>query len=316
MRIEAALDTIDTIYGRPLSVISDCLRAMLVAGEGKDFIAADFANIEGRVLAWLAGETWKVQAFKDYDAGTGPDLYKLAYARAFGLEAGAVTKDQRQVGKVMELALGYQGGVGAFQTMARGYGVKMADNDADEIKKKWRAAHPKVVQFWRDLEDAAIDAAQRPGTTTRAAKILFKRNGSFLFARLPSGRCLCYPYPRVVEKEMPWTDFEGKKVFRPALVYKTVDAVTKAWGETDTYGGKLAENVTQAVARDVLSAALLRLEQHGYDVVMHVHDEIVSEVPESFGSVDEMEEIMERVPTWAEGLPIATEGWRGKRYRK
>jgi DNA polymerase len=289
---------------------------MLVAQEGHDFIAADFANIEGRVLAWLAGEDWKIQAFKDYDAGTGPDLYKLAYAKAYRLQPADVTKDQRQVGKVMELALGYQGGVGAFQQMARGYGVRIDDTQADEIKVKWREAHPKIKKFWYDLEDAAIGAVSSPGTTTRAGKIMFKQNGSFLWCRLPSGRCLCYPYPKVIEKKMPWTDYEGRDVFKPALQYHGVDAVTKVWGEQDSYGGRTCENVTQAVARDILAAALLRLEQHGYNVCMHIHDECVCEVPKGWGSVDEMCQVMSERPSWAPDMPIAVEGWRGSRYRK
>lgn len=310
------LARIDALHGAPLNVISDCLRAMITAAPGRDLVAADFANIEGRVLAWLAGEDWKLEAFKAFDAGQGADLYKLAYARAYGLEAADVTKDQRQVGKVMELALGYQGGVGAFQTMARGYGVRITDEQADEIKTRWREQHPATKAFWKTLERSAIAATREPGRVTKAGRILFRKNGSFLWARLPSGRSLCYPYPRIVEKTLPWEDEDGKPAKGEALEYDGVDPVTKAWGTTDTYGGKLAENVTQAVARDILAAALLRLEHHGYAVVMHVHDEIVCEVPEGWGAVDEMEHLMEEIPTWAEGLPIAAEGWRGKRYRK
>jgi DNA polymerase len=316
MRLDTVLDEIDLTIGSPLNVISDCLRAMIVAAPGHDLVAADFANIEGRVLAWLAGEDWKLDAFRAYDEGHGADLYKLAYARAYGLEAADITKDQRQVGKVMELALGYQGGVGAFQTMARGYGVKITDEQADEIKTRWREAHPATKLFWRQLERSAIHATEDPGRVTKAGKILFRKNGSFLWARLPSGRSLCYPYPRIVEKTLPWRDEHGEPATGQALEYDGVDPVTKHWGPTDTYGGKLAENVTQAVARDILAAAMLRLEQHGYPIVMHVHDEIVAEIPEDHGSVEEMERIMEETPQWAAGLPIAAEGWRGKRYRK
>jgi DNA polymerase len=316
MRLDTVLDEIDLTIGNPLNVISDCLRAMIVAAPGHDLVAADFANIEGRVLAWLAGEDWKLDAFRAYDEGHGADLYKLAYARAYGLEAADITKDQRQVGKVMELALGYQGGVGAFQTMARGYGVKITDEQADEIKTRWREAHRATKQFWRQLERSAIHAVEDPGRVTKAGKILFRKSGSFLWARLPSGRSLCYPYPRIVEKTLPWRDENGEPATGQALEYDGVDPVTKHWGPTDTYGGKLAENVTQAVARDILAAAMLRLEQHDYPIVMHVHDEIVAEIPEDHGSVEEMERIMEETPQWAAGLLIAAEGWRGKRYRK
>lgn len=188
LSVDDLLAHIDVLHGAPLNVISDCLRAMIVAGPGHDLVAADFSSIEGRVLAWLAGENWKLDAFKAFDEGEGADLYKLTYARAYGLEAADVTKDQRQLGKVMELALGYQGGVGAFQTMARGYGVRITDEQADEIKTRWREQHPATKAFWKILERSAIAATREPGRLTKAGRILFRKSGSFLFARLPSGR--------------------------------------------------------------------------------------------------------------------------------
>jgi DNA polymerase len=321
--IDETLDAIDNLYGPPLQVISDCLRAMIVAKDGHDLIAADFANIEGRVLAWLAGEQWKVDAFKDYDAGVGRDLYLIGAERILTLlgrpPKEPLTKkspERQSYGKVPELACGFQGGVGAFQQMARTYGVKMTDEEADKCKTAWRAAHPRIKQFWYDLEDAAIAATVDKGEVKRVGRIMFKKAGSFLWCRLPSGRSLCYPYPRVAEVEVPWTNKDGTPATKAALFHWGVDPVTKQWVEDSTYGGMLAENVTQAVARDILASALLRLEQHGYNPVLHVHDEVVCEVPKGWGSVDELQEIMERVPTWAEGLPIAVEGWRGTRYRK
>jgi DNA polymerase len=355
VNIDETLDAIDNLYGPPLQVISDCLRAMIVAKDGHDLIAADFANIEGRVLAWLAGEQWKVDAFDDYDAGVGRDLYLIGAERILTLlgrpPKEPLTKkspERQSYGKVPELACGFMGGIGAFQQMARAYGVKMTDEEADKIKTAWRAAHPRIKQFWYDLENSAISAVLEKGEVKRVGKIMFKKAGSFLWCRLPSGRSLCYPYPRVAEVEVPWYKSEPewidcesedaaiflygealvrfdhgrrqalvrKKATKPALFHWGVDPVTKQWVEDSTYGGMLAENVTQAVARDILASALLRLEQHGYNPVLHVHDEVVCEVPKGWGSVDELQEIMERVPTWAEGLPIAVEGWRGTRYRK
>jgi DNA polymerase len=297
------------LHGDPMPLVADCMRSMIVAVPGHQFICCDYSNIEGRVLAWLAGEEWKIQAFRDFDAKTGADLYLLAYAKGFHCSIEDA-KPHRQVGKVMELALGYAGGVGAFQTMARGYGVKVTDERADELKHAWRNAHPKVVQFWADLERAAVRAVTEGGVH-RAGPIAFRVSGSFLWCQLPSKRVLCYPYPQLQDKETPW----GKVVQQ--LTYMSVNGVTRKWERCSTYGGSLAENVTQAVARDILVAGMRACEANGYPVVMHVHDEIVAEVPLSAAkSVDEMSTLMSNVPHWASGLPVSATGWAGRRYRK
>lgn len=334
-----------TLYGEPLAVVGDCLRGMVCAGDGKALIAADFANIEGRVLAWLAGEAWKVEAFRAFDAGRGPDLYKLAYSRSFGIRPEEVDKDQRQIGKVMELALGYQGGVGAFQTMAAAYRVEVSDDKADELKIAWRQAHPHIKAFWYDLENAAVRAVEDPGNVYEVGKLSFRRSGSFLWLRLPSGRTLCYPYPRVEMRTVPWLNedpewvscdsreeanflygsdvawsAERKAVYirtqakKPAVIYKGVDSYTRKWGDCITYGGLWAENVTQAVARDILAEAMVRAEAAGYEIILTVHDEVVAE--RRTVDLSEFVRIMTYIPTWAEGLPVAAEAWTGRRYRK
>lgn len=309
-------DYCNMFVGPPLTVISDCLRGMITAAPGHELLAADFANIEGRVLAWLSGELWKLRAFEAYDRKEGPDIYKLSYSKAFRIPVAEVTKDQRQVGKVQELALGYQGGVGAFQTMARGYGVKVSNARADEVKVAWREAHPSVVRFWYALENAAMDAVRRPGLKTwilppNGQRIQYVVKGSFLFCMLPSGRVLTYPYPKLQPTTTPWGEEKEQ------LHYMSVDGKTRKWGPTHTYGGKLAENVTQAVSRDILAEAICRVEEQGYPVVLHVHDEIVSEVPLARNCyLDLFSAYVQQVPRWATGLPIAVEAWRGFRYRK
>ena len=310
--IDEAHEMITACFDRPMTVISDCLRGMICAAPGHELMAADFANIEGRVLAWLAGEQWKLDAFTAYDQKKGPDIYKLGYAKSFRIPVEEVTKDQRFIGKVQELALGYQGGVGAFQTMARGYGVVVSDTLADEIKTAWREAHPNIVKYWYSLEDSAKHAVMNPGYYFDSKGVTFLVKGSFLFCKLPSGRVLTYPYPKLKPIMTPWGEDKEQ------VHYMSVDGKTKKWQETHTYGGKLAENVTQAVSRDILADAMLRVEAHGYPIVMHVHDEIVCEVLTCGPNMDLplFEKCVAHVPAWASGLPIAVEGWRGVRYRK
>lgn len=300
---------LDMAYGAPMTLMADCIRSMIVAGPGREFVCCDFSNIEGRVLAWLAGEDWKLDAFRDFDAGTGPDIYKLAYSRSFQVAVADVDKEQRQVGKVMELALGYGGGVGAFQTMAKGYGVKVSDDRADQLKQAWRLAHPRIPAFWYDLERTAIRAVQEGGVH-RCRGIAFRVSGSFLWAQLPSKRVLCYPFPEIVDAPTPWG------ATKPALSYMFVHPLTKQWVRDSTYGGSLAENFTQAVARDIQTAAMLKLEAAGHPVVLEIYDEILCEVEPGALTVDVMAKTMCDTPTWAAGLPVAAEGWHGKRYRK
>lgn len=353
-------------HGQPSDVVASCLRAMICAPPGREFIGGDFANIEGRVLAWLAGEAWKLQAFRDFDTvipgkfdkkgkplRVGADLYMLAYSRSFGVEVSDVSKPQRQIGKVQELALGYQGGVGAFMSMAAIYGISIPELAAaviaaagaqwapfvadlwakpfsamhyaqwkseltrDEwaalkfVVARWRAAHPETLAFWYDLQNCAQSATLNRGQTyaTKTGSIRFQCNKHFLFCQLPSGRVLAYPQPSVVPKRDGIT---GQ--IRDTLQYRTV--VKNSWVKSWTYGGHLAENVTQAAARDLLADSMHRLEAKGYPLIMHVHDEDLSEVAAGFGSLAEYEAIMGASEPWAYGLPVAAEAWRGVRYQK
>lgn len=318
-----AMDILDAMFGTPITCVSYTLRGMVAAPAGRKIVAADYSNIEGVVLAWLAGEQPRLQAFREYFAGKGPDLYCVAASGIYGKPVTKKDKEERQIGKVAELACGYGGGVGAFQTMAAAYGVSVPDSQAEEIKSAWRDSNPNIVEFWSDLDDAAIDAIHHPGRAVSAGPITYKVVGSFLWCRLPSGRALCYPYPKVLPVKTPWGQMKD------AVTFKTVPNVsnrkktvwedtsnTSKWARISTYGGALCENVTQAVARDLLAEAMVRLEANGYPIILTVHDENVSEVAEGFGSASEYEEIMCELPAWANGLPIAASGFEAERYRK
>lgn len=303
---------VDLMYGPVLDAMADILRGMIVADEGHELIAMDFSAVEARGLAWLAGEEKVLDVFRSHGK-----IYEHAASGIYNVPIEEIGKEdpRRQVGKCAVLALGYGGGVGAFQSMARVYGVKVSDEQAEEIKTAWRASHPKIVRYWYDLEAAALDAVELGKQTSAGPpgrEVKFKMAGPFLWCRLPSGRRICYPYPRVAERETPWGQM------RRALHFMGENAVTRKWEEMSTYGGSLAENITQAVCRDLLAEAIIRLEAADYPVVFHAHDEAVVEIATSRaeGAVSEIERILSEVPSWAQGLPLSAEGWRGKRYRK
>jgi len=338
---------VDMVYGPSLSVVSDCIRGMVVAAPGNKLIAADFSQIEARVVAWLAGEQQKLDAFARYDRKEGPDIYTVEAAGIYVVPSSSITKDdpRRQVGKVSTLSLGFQGGPGAFAKMAKNYGVNIADAydsvmssaapfniekaedgwaergkhtgmaerawmTAELIKLAWRQANPNIEQHWHETERAAIDAVLNPGSTQPAGMVKYKKAGVWLFCQLPSKRCLAYAYPKIVEKPTPW----GEN--RAGLVYWGVDSFTKKWSQQDFYGGLGVQNNTQAVARDVMIEAMARGEAAGYLPVLTVHDEGVCEVSKDFGSVEQFCSLMTEPPNWAVGLPIAADGWEGARYRK
>lgn len=290
-------EIIETLYGDPMVALSSCLRGMIVPAAGSRLLVSDFSAIEARVLAWLADEQGPLDVFRE-----GGDIYCHAATGIYNRTITPKDKDERQIGKVAVLALGYQGGVGAFQTMAKAYRVEVPDEQADEIKVKWRKAHPKIVKFWYALEQAAQNAVRHKGHAFEAGPITFRVVGNFLFAKLPSGRRLAYYQPRNGHDGLEFWGTDSKLGGR--------------WAKLTTYGGKLCENVTQAVARDLLAEAMLRLENHGYNVVASIHDEIICELPHGVGSLENMEELMCELPEWATGLPMSAEGFECERYRK
>lgn len=292
----------DWLYDDIMALGADSARSVICAPAGKKLVAGDYAGIENRVLPWLSGEEWKLQAFRDFDAGIGHGMYELAYARAFRVKPEAVTSGQRQIGKVMELALGYQGGVGALRTMAAQYGVELPPEDGAVMVwvSAWRGAHPRTVSWWYELEEAARAALRSPGKAFAARRVSFKVVGKWLLCRLPSGRFLAYYGARITRGGR--IQYEGVELGK--------------WARLDAYGGKFAENIDQAVSRDVMAFNMPRVEAAGFPIIGTVHDEIIAEVDEGFGSPADMEAAMNNVPPWAEGLPLAVGAWEGRRYRK
>jgi DNA polymerase len=311
---QQAIEAIELLNGySPFQALSKCLRPIVTAGKGRKLVGADYSNIEGRITAWLADERWKIRAFREYDAGTGPDLYKVEYAKAFDERVSSVDKAMRQIGKVMSLFLGFQGGVGAFQTGAKTVGLFVSDERAEELKLAFREANPRIVKLWRDLEDAAINAVKYKGKEFFAAhgKIKYCATDMWLVCTLPSGRVLHYHKPHLEKKMMSW----GKE--KDCLFAWGINSFTKKYEPYSLYGGILTENIAQAISACLLRYAMQKAESAGMPVVLTVHDELVCEVDEDspLGEVD-LKNIMEAAPAWAIGLPIAAEPWEGFRYGK
>ena len=350
------------------------VRSCIIPEAGHKFVVADYSNVEGRGLAWLAGEDDLIEVFVN-----GVDVYKKLASTVFNVAYDDVTKDQRQIAKAMVLGLGYAGGVGAFVTFAKNLGLDLNDmartldgtfpdhiwaatargyewariqeakrpprtgekddrpsyildkkvwRICDALKRMYREANPAIVQFWRDIEDAAMAAIRNPGKEFTAGPrgVKFSRNvetdnngnkvaGWWLRMTLPSGRVMSYPGVGLsVSKE---TDEDGKVSTNVRIKYQGENQLTRQWGFQYTYSGKLVENCTQALCRDLLANALLNVEANGYPIVLHVHDEIICETPDlPEYNVAELERLMCTLPEWAEGFPLVAEGQELKRYAK
>lgn len=298
-------EAVEMLFTNCLRAISYCLRGMITASPGNRLIVSDFSQIESRVLAWLAGAVEKLEAYENK-----LDIYKVNASAAFKIGYDDVNKEQRQIGKVIELACGYQGALGAFQEFAKVYGVVIPDDEALVLIKNWRKGNPKITSYWTNIEALAVKAVAEPGTLPRIRNVGFKKvgsgNTSFLFCILPSGRYIAYHRPRLVES----------KFDRMQVEYWGVDSKTKKYCKQRTYGGKLVENITQATAMDCMADRMIEIDAANYPIVLTVHDELVSDTPKGHGSIEDFNRIMEIVPGWAEGLPIAAAGYEAKRYKK
>jgi DNA polymerase len=283
-----------------------------------DLIIADYNAIEARGTAWLAGAKNLLGVFARQE---DPYLYQACHI--YHVPQGTFTKKdlmQRQLGKKTVLACGYQMGWENFQTQCRMETppIILSDPEAKEVVKAYREGNPEIPDLWKELERGALQAVLHPETRVECAggKIVWYRKGTWLYMRLPSGRLLSYADPHVALRDMPWLNDYGEQAKKRCVGFMGINSKTHRWSRQWGYGGLWTENAVQAICRDLLMAALLRLEAAGYPIVLSVHDEAVAEVPVDFGSVAEFEEIMCVAPDWAEGFPIKAEGWRGARYKK
>lgn len=347
-------DALDLVTTEVMKALSNILRGLIIARRKAKLVCADLEQIESRAAAWLAGEDWKLLAIAAYDLGEGEDNYVMAYSQAFGVTPQAVLDDKkrggfwRQVGKVMELACGYEGGVGAWLAFAMVYRLKLDELAADAyprlpraareqaeimwdwrgkkglstfglsrktfvvieaFKSLWRDAHPAISSYWGELDEAAKEAVRYPGYEVECRKVAFVKKGAWLRMILPSGRMLCYPAPNIVT-------VKGKE----QLTYEGVNQYTRKWQRISTYGGKLFENATQAVARDVMAHNMPEIEDYGFRILLTVHDEVITEAPLKDGlgrfTSQNLCRILAKNPPWFRGCPLAAGGFEDQRYRK
>lgn len=299
-------DLASMLYDDIASILSQLIRTTFIAKQGHTFAVSDFSAIEARVIAWLANEQWRLDVFN-----THGKIYEASAAMMFDVPIESITKGNplRQKGKVAELALGYQGSVGALSKMDTS--KSLSETEKEDIVRKWRAKNPAITMLWAQVDKHAKIALKSPGkkiTLMRYRNLTFYYDGKCLTFELPSGRKLFYQSPC----------FTTNKFGQESIRYKGMDQETKKWGWVDSYGGKFVENIVQAIARDLLAHSMLELNKENFPIVMHVHDEIVCEVPVFLaeGRLKAMNKIMGKEVPWAVGLPLAADGYVTTFYKK
>ena len=302
-------ETVDMMYGDVSDMLSQLVRTTFIAPKGKTYVVADFSAIEARVVSWLANEEWRLNVFK----GDGK-IYEAAGSRMFNVPIEAITKgsELRAKAKNAELALGYQGSLGAMKRMG-GDKMGMSDNEMMHIVKLWRDANPSIVNLWAEVERCAHEAVRYHRKVVGTPRnLIFNCDDNYFTITLPSGHTLFYRNPTFKEKKV------GRSMTK-LLFYEGIIQETKQWGLIDTYGGKLTENIVQAISRDIIGYAMLNLDKADFGITMHVHDEAVAEVPDSIDSnekLNEMISIMSKSPEWAHDLPLDAAGFACKYYMK
>ncbi len=287
-------------YANVNNTLSELIRTALIPSPGNKFIVCDFSAIECRVIAWLAGERWVLDTFRN-----GGDIYCATAGKMFGVpvEKHGQNAELRQKGKIATLALGYQGGVGALSAMGADR-MGLSDEEMRSIVKMWRKANPHIVKLWSTIERSAKAAIYSDRAVASVRGVTFYMRRGILFCLLPSGREIAYPRAKLTGEE---DDMR--------ISYERMNQTTKKWEVDETYGGKLAENITQAIARDILGQVILRAESRGIDVVMHIHDEIVVDAPSDM-ELSTIEQFFSEPISWAPGLPLKGAGYTGSYYYK
>lgn len=306
------IDALRLIYGSIPDTLSQLIRTAFVAPESKVLIDADFSAIEARVISWLAGEEWRLEVFR-----THGKIYEASASQMFGVPIEKIKKgnpeyELRQRGKVAELALGYQGGVGAMRQMDAGHQLdSLSDDEVKDIVNRWRETNRRIRDLWYKMDAAAVQVITEGGNVgvnsvivSREYDYTYKKD--YMTIALPSGRKLYYNSPQIGENR--WGS--------PSISYMGMEQTKKKWTRIETYGGKLVENVVQAIARDCLALSIERLKAAGYNVIFHIHDEVVIECDEDKASLEEVTRIMSEPIPWAPELPLNAEGWVGKFFKK
>ena len=291
-------ETLEILYESPSDVLSQLIRTAFIPKEGTRFIISDFSAIEARVLAWLAGEQWVLDAFEN-----GEDIYCRTASRMFGVpvEKHGVNGHLRQKGKIATLACGYQGALGALKAMG-GIEMGLSEDELQSIVDSWREANPNIVSLWWDI-DSVVKRVVKTRTKEEYKNLVISHEKGILFIELPSKRRLAYPKAKIGMNR-----FGGESIVYEGIV------VGNKWDKIESYGGKFVENIVQAIARDILAEAMMRIENEGFNIVMHIHDEVVIESDSS--SIEEINEIMSLVPNWAPGLILDADGFESEFYKK
>ncbi len=299
-------DALRAIYGNVPDTLSQLIRTAFIPGKGNRFLVADFSAIEARVLSWLAGEQWRLDVFK-----THGKIYEASASAMFGVDIDLIKKgnpeyELRGKGKIAELALGYQGGKGSLVSMGA-LGMGLSEEELPDIVRRWRGSNQRIVAFWYAVEKYALATVRHGTAGYMPGGIIFDREEDYLTIILPSGRRLYYYKPEIRMNDLG----------RDAIHFRGVNQKTKKWEMVSTYGGKLTENIVQAVARDLLANSLMNLYCEGFKINFHIHDEVILEVPENSGrTLDEAVNIMCRLPKWATGLPLNADGFASQYYKK
>lgn len=297
---DGEFETLDMLFDNVPQGLSELIRTAFIPKENNRFIVADFSAIEARVIAWLAGEKWRLDVFNSHGK-----IYEASASQMFKIPIEEITKTSplRQKGKISELALGYGGSIGALTAMGA-LEMGVLEEELQGLVAVWRHANPNITKLWWDIDKAAVKVVKEKGCEVVGKIKIFYERG-IMFITLPSGRNLSYIKPRL----------ETNKFGREGISYEGIGA-TKKWERIETYGPKLVENIVQATARDLLAEAMINVNKKGYEIVMHVHDEIIVETPIGEGSLKEVCDVMAISPEWAKGLPLRADGFECEYYRK